>query len=503
MINQNYRMDFLPPGGRSETVMAKKRQKLLSLLLAVILAGGALVSCSDTSEESDTKTQNGNSAEVPSGEDGTDSNQEPLEIPYTNYNGYTFTALNGDNQTWNRRELVVEELNGEGINDAFFNRNAKVEELLNIKIASVVNAADGNASAFKTSVNSGDGAYECAFMNFTDSANVASGGYCIDINTLPYIDFQKSWWNSDSVEQLNLLNTNYLVASDITIGDKDVMWVLFFDKQYFEDLNLEDPYQLVADQKWTFDKFYDMLEQGLADLNGDGVYNTKDRYGLLTHGENYAGMWMSAGEALVTLNDEKMPEMTWNSERFNAVWEKISQIMSDEAVYGDSIDFISSGLREGNALFATEVVAFIRAYRENEREFGILPMPKFDEDQDRYYTYVAVNSDLMTVGKSLQNPERTGEILEALAAKGRQIIMPEYYDVSLKSKASRDEQSAASLDIIFTNRMYDLGVVFGWGGIPNQLKSPDANVATVYAKNSKSMKKAIQNTINNMMEAAD
>jgi len=480
-----------------------KAKRLLSLLLAALMMGGSLLACSDA--PAGEETSNTANAADPNAADteAETSNLEPLEIPFTNYNGYTFTALNGDNQTWNMRELVVEEINGEGVNDAFFNRNDKVQSLLNIKIASVVNAADGNANAFKTSVNSGDGAYDVAFMNFTDSANVASGGYCIDINMLPHVNFEKSWWNRDSVEQLKLLDTNYLVASDITIGDKDVMWVLFFDKQYFLDLNLEDPYQIVADNKWTFDKFYDMLKQGIADLNGDGVQNTSDRYGLLTHSENYAGLWMSAGEALVTLNDENMPEMTWNSERFTAVWDKICTIMSDDAVYADSIDYISSGLREGNALFATEVVAFIRAYRENEREFGILPMPKFDEAQDRYYTYVAVNSDLMTVPKTTQETARTGEILEALAAKGREMILPEYYDVSLKSKASRDEESAASLDIIFTNRMYDLGVVFGWGGIPGQLNNPEANVATVWAKNNKAMKKTIKKTIENLQQAAE
>ena len=88
-----------------------------------------------------------------------------------------------------------------------------------------------------------------------------------------------------------------------------------------------------------------MIKQGLLDLDGNGVYNMKDRYGLLTHGENYAGMWMSAGEALIKLDDQNVPQISWGSERFSNVWDKIAQIMGDPAVYGDNIDFISSGLR--------------------------------------------------------------------------------------------------------------------------------------------------------------
>ncbi len=488
----------------------KDTKRILTLLLTAVMLSSTMLSCSNkgSNETTPSGTDNPSQVDQSTSEGESDSENEgdtteKLDIPFTQYNGYTFTSLNADNQTYNYRELVVEDLTGEGINDAFYNRNLAVEDLLDIKITSVVNASGGNLAAFKNSVNAADGAYDCAFMNFSDAGGVASGGYCLDLNRIPNIDLTKSWWSQDSVNQLRVLGSNYLAASDITIGDKDCMWVLFFDKAYFADLHLEDPYELVAEGKWTFDKFYEMLKQGLADLNGNGVYDTKDRWGLLTHSENYAGMWMSAGQALVSLDDKDVPQMTWNSEQFINVWEKICTIMGDEAVYSDSIDYITSGLREGNALFATEVVAFIRAYRENEREFGILPMPKYDENQDRYYTYVAVNSDLMVVSKAISDPSCTGEILECLAGKGKEIIMPAYYDVSLKSRSARDSESAASLDIIFANRMYDLGVVFNWGGVKNHLNNPDANVPTIWAKLNKAMNKSMQATIQNFEEAMD
>ncbi len=485
----------------------KNSKRLLSMILAALMLCGTMLSCSDKGSNettpADTNTPAQGSETAPEGgESETEAEPtEKLDIPFTDYNGYTFTALTADNQTYNHRELTVEDLTGEGINDAFFNRNLAVEELLKVKINAVVNPSGGNATAFKNSVTASDGAYDCAFMNFTDAGSMASGGYALDINSVPNIDLSKSWWSQDSVNQLKVLGSNYLVASDITIGDKDCMWVLFFDKGYFADLHLENPYDLVAEGKWTFDKFYEMMKQGLSDLNGNGVYDTEDRWGLLTHSENYAGLWMSAGQALVSLDDKYVPTMTWNSEHFVNVWEKICTIMGDQSVKADNIDYISSGLREGNALFATEVVAFIRAYRDNEREFGILPMPKFDENQDRYYTYVAVNSDLMVISKSVQDPACTGEILECLAGKGKEIIMPAYYDVSLKSRSARDSESAASLDIIFANRMYDLGVVFNWGGVKNHLNNPDANIPTVWAKLNKAMDKSMQKTIEAFEEA--
>lgn len=486
-------------------MMKKLTKRTMLIILAALITVSSFVSCSDNTVE-DKKTESvenkvADAEEIVESEVESEeaASEDTLDVPFTNYEGDTFTALTGDNVTYNWRELTVEEITGEAINDAFYNRNLWVEDALNITISSVVNASVGNATAFKNSVNSGDGAYDVAFMTFYDSSNTATGGYCLDINTMPYVDLDKPWWNQDSIDQLKILGTNYLVASDITIGDKDVMWVLYFDKQYFDDLGLDNPYELVDEGKWTFDVFYDMLKQGLLDLDGNGTYNENDRYGLITHSENYAGLWMSAGESVIKLDSEYNPQISWGSEKFNSVWEKITQIMSDPAVYGSSIDFISSGLKEGKALFATEVVAFIRAYRENDREFGILPMPKYDEAQDRYYTYVAENSDLMVVSKGLEDVARTGEILEVLAAKGREMILPEYYDVSLKSKGARDEESAASLDIIFTNRMYDLGVVFGWGGVVSALKSTDVNLASLYKRYENITNKAMNKAISDML----
>ena len=479
-------------------------KKTLSLILAALTLL-QMMSCSEKAQDNTEKSTETVNDMVVSAEADADTAEETeetetIDIPYTDYNGYTFNALTGDNVTYNWRELTVEELTGEPINDAFYNRNLWVEDKLNIKITSVVNASGGNRSAFKNSVTSADGAYNCAFMTFSDASGTATGGYCLDINTIPNVDLDKSWWDSDARNQLKIYGKNYLMASDITIGDKDVMWVLYFDKQYIEDLQLDNPYELVAEDKWTFDVFYDMIKQGLFDLDGNGTYNMKDRYGLLTHSENYAGMWMSAGESLITLDENDVPQITWGSERFSNVWDKITQIMGDSAVYGDNIDFISTGLRDGQALFATEVVAFIRSYRANDREFGILPMPKYDENQERYYTYVAVNSDLMVVNPSVEDLGCTGEILELLAAKGKEMIMPDYYDVSLKSKGARDEESSASLDIIFTNRMYDIGVVYGWGGAANALKSPNVQLASTYEKYEKLTRKTMEKALENMLE---
>ena len=82
--------------------------------------------------------------------------------------------------------------------------------------------------------------------------------------------------------------------------------------------------------------------------------------------------------------------------------------------------------------------------RAMETDFGILPIPKLDSSQEKWghtvgsrYTGVG-----MAVPITARNLERTGHILEAICAESRYTTIPTYYDVSLKTKFARDEESS-------------------------------------------------------------
>ena len=63
--------------------------------------------------------------------------------------------------------------------------------------------------------------------------------------------------------------------------------------------------------------------------------------------------------------------------------------------------------------------------------------------------------------KSIQDPEFVGVIAEALNAESWKRVVPAYYDISLKYKGARDEQSVAMLDLIVEGRIFDFGYVYG------------------------------------------
>jgi hypothetical protein len=66
----------------------------------------------------------------------------------------------------------------------------------------------------------------------------------------------------------------------------------------------------------------------------------------------------------------------------------------------------------------------------------------------------------MAAPANLENPERTGIIISALSAEGYKQVTPVYYDIALKTKFIRDEESAEMIDIILAGRTFDFGVQY-------------------------------------------
>ena len=85
-----------------------------------------------------------------------------------------------------------------------------------------------------------------------------------------------------------------------------------------------------------------------------------------------------------------------------------------------------------------------------------------------------------------RSPVRTAAILEALAAESKYTLKPAFYDISLKGKMIRDEESEEMLDLIFDSKIYDLGWLYQIGGyneeIMNLFRNRKSDFVSMYEK---------------------
>jgi hypothetical protein len=288
-------------------------------------------------------------------------------------------------------------------------------------------------------------------------------GYAADYNTVPYIDLTKSYWDQSVNASLTLGDMRYAAIGDLSITTHDLTFILLFSKEQITQNNLESPYDLVGDGKWTMDAMQQMMETVTADMNGDGTYDAEDNYGYLATIKNVLpSFWIGAGEITISLNDKGIPEMSMNDERFINVIDRIFTMTYDNNArflsrQGEDVNEENINMfQENKGLFMDCSLFWVGALRDMETDFGIIPYPMYDEAQGEYYARVSYFMPPI-IPITNQDLELTGAVLEMSNYLAKQSITPAYYEISLKGKYSRDEESVEMLDLIFDHRVIDLG----------------------------------------------
>ncbi|MBO4950249.1 MAG: extracellular solute-binding protein [Clostridia bacterium] len=425
--------------------------KITALLLALLMAAFVFTSC-------DKETEKDVDFEI------SVSDTDYLKhIEIEDMEGYTFRILTRPGESW-VTDQVVEEETGDIINDAVYRRNETVKSLFNIDITAIESSTDSSADALNN-ILAGDDEYDVIFPHARTAFTYALQNSLVNFHDVKTIDLSKEWWAQDIIENCSINNHLYVLDGDISTKRLYFAYTIFFNKDIFDELGLDYPYQLVKNGEWTFDTFAKYVKMGAKDLNGDGLMNEKDdQYGY------YAIDWFgpfsvmySGGTRIYTKNERGIPQLTLNSAKTTQIFSKFFGLTSTEDVFMrlDQVRIPSSDLfRDGRAMFADKSLGDAKSLRDMASEFGILPFPKFSEDDD-YASLIGGGSSLMIMPITVEDYDRTGKILEALCALGSRDVIPAFYDVSLKTKFSRDAESEEMIDVVKGSLTYDLGYLSG------------------------------------------
>jgi len=399
-------------------------------------------------------------------------------LPNVNYNGDTFTFLVSEwdsNGYWGSYEIYAEEETGDAINDAVYRRNRTVEAKLNIDIKEV-RSNDLNGLT-QRSVAADDPLYDCVMLRLGGAANLASNGYLLSIDQLPYIDLSKPWWDQNA-SNLSIGGKLFFTIGDIGIMDKDSMFIIMFNKTVAMNSGIENMYNLVRENKWTIDKFHSIIREVARDLNGDGEMGFDDLAGLASSDFGINVLYYNTGETVTRKDADDYPYFTMNNERGILATEKAYEIITDKSatvlanelkgIANPWTDGINKMFQENRSLFLLAQITFIHRTRTMESDFGILPSPKLDEAQDKYYSSINPHvSSCVAVPVTARDKDKTSIVLEALTAESKYTLIPAYYDITITNKMMRDEESAEMLDLILSSRVFDLGFIFNWGDLGN------------------------------------
>ena len=463
----------------------KNIKKVIVMLCVLALILPILISCGGDNTEisqNDAVARNENELESDSENDIAAEIQDLRllisdDLPEMDFNGADFNIIYPTWSMYNDYYFSEEEI-GEKLYDAIYSRQKDIEERFNVTINPITRGyIDTVPEQVSRSVRAGTDDYHLALTHcISGVVSLTTNGFAYDWNTVPYVDFDKPWWNQRMNEEMSVEGVLLTAVSDFIIFDPNVV---YFNKQMSQELDLGDLYSVVREGKWTWAKMAEMARLASKDLNGDGAFDENDQYGLVTHTGWMMDSVLQSCNVFTTRRDEDgVPISNLNSEKYANIIEMIHELVWGQFTFRGEWDPNNPAttyesqvpMDSGRTLFHIDPLSAGKRYRAYDVEFGILPFPKYDEEQQEY---LSLSWNGFMVLPRTVNAEFAGIIVEALSAESYKYVLPAYYDVLLTSKVARDEESSEMIDIIYKGACYDFGLNYGdWGigfTVSNQL----------------------------------
>ncbi len=456
-------------------------KSVLCLLLVLLLCGTFLVSCGDDAEEtsSDMQGNQNNSNETVSADD-------KVEFPYEDYyNDVTIKILcvESARHTYGELQFVPnDESNYTAVSEAVRSRNDLIEQNHGIKIE--IGATQYPATELRTLIESGICEYDLVCESVDRMVQSVSENLFWSLDDV--IDYEYPWWDQEAIESISIAGRHYFLAGDCMITDDDNTYLYLYNKDMYEDnATLSDTYgnlyQLVREGEFTLDVFEEMCKV-VSQPSEDGLWDFYATYGNLSHA--YGATVLMNGCDFATASPDETGYFTINvgTDHGISLFDKVYSLMSNkqitqraELIIGQGSKPSTYGFAEleemfvnGRGLFYNTTSSSISILKTRsdglDFEFGVLPIPKYDEHQTRYCNTVnRYHSTVMGIPISTsENLEAATVLMQALGYYSEDVT-DAYYQQTLQLQALTANDDAEMLDLIYENRFYDLGAMFNWG----------------------------------------
>lgn len=480
-------------------------KKVLCILLAALTVSGAvfLTGCADKpAADSATQTEITTVAE-------TEPEETVIEadLPDVYYNGKPFRVIL---QSDSEGDIFTEDHEtGEPVHDAVFQRNVKVCDEFGIELQITRNDYTAVNNAISNSVKSGSDEYDLCFVHMVSGASLAQSNLVLPFQKLPYVDLEKPWWDKDINNGFSIRNNLMMVNGDLSPRSFSLTSCLYFNKTLFDKFDLEYPYELVRTGRWTLDRLYELTKGVTADYDGDGAVTKDSKSDIYCLTSWYLDVpysfYYAAGGMLVSKDQDDVPYYDPQIERDTQIYGKIYDIIIGNNAYfetemSDYMRVIETFI-EGRALFYDSTLAASGTLRDMDNEFGILPVPKLNESQSDYGSFVNGASSMICVPATVPsaNREFVSIIIEALASEAYHTVTPVLKETYLKRKITRDADSSDMIDFIVRNRVFDMAYVNMHDGVGSYvrdlLNKKATDISAELEKYQRSAKKKIETIV--------
>lgn len=454
-------------------------KRLISITLVLLMCIPILIACQDDN--------------LPNSGSPDDSSETPKGlVPHLgerDLDNFTLTfftfGVDEDLTPYEKEQFNIDEIDSEPVNEAFYERNRKIEDKYNCKIELLHGERWLDfPNVVRQRINTGDDSFNVLAETLINIAIYSQEDLLTELTDLSDSNLHLSdeWWDQSLISQCSINNRLDFITGDITVTDNEATYAILFNKEIIKQNGIEDPYELVKSKEWTFDKMFELARAVVKD-DGDSVMTVtgNDIWGVVAPPQSPMNFLAGFGITGVTKDRNDLPVIAFNDQNFISAYQKAYTNLCDLAVTAmdryfydwddEDLKIVKNNFPNGKVLFnAIATIGEINSpeLRDSDVDFGVLPYPLLNETQEEYCSPIHLyKNGFISIPRTVspEDYDKITFILEAMSYLGREMVLDEYYTRTLKRKRTTDEESREMLDIIFGNRVYDLSIIFGWGDI--------------------------------------
>ena len=438
----------------------------------------------------------GNNSGKPSettGDGGSGEINNELGLPDDlNYNGAKITIMHRGGGTFDS-EFECAATSTDLVEKAVYNRNRAVENRLGVKLEYIPNNETGWQTTYlqkiRAAVDAGDNVYDIFSGPAYHITTLITDGCYYDLTTTDYFNFDKVWWARGLVDGMAIDGKVFLVTGDISLGLVKYIHCLIFNESLYADLFGEDEtlYDIVKDGDWTVEKMAEVTANTYKDEDKSGAASAGDRFGYVVPNTNLIRAYIDAVNLNVLHINENGDAEVWldNQSHVDDAISTIGSYFDTQDVFyaqDSSANLTASSqiFKEGRTLFILgRLVDITTSYSGiTDFEYGIVPLPKWDADDD-YGVTLCGSESTFGISSSLPKDEanRASAVMEALAYESYKNVTPEYYETALKIQYEMSNDKAVMLDYIHDGARFNpncqLNMLLNNGDISDPKTSTD------------------------------
>lgn len=455
-------------------------KRFLTLILAFLFVVTAFVSCGGGATDTETGAGEDTSSTTP-------TQTEPKEVewngvdkpPFLNYLNPVITFFV---RTGFEHEVYVEELSDNAVLEATYWRNQTVEQRLGVEIRQINQAGGWSVyqewnDTLRNAIQTESHDFDSAMIYAGCASSLAIEGCYLELSDVDYLSFEKPWWNQNILEEATVYGQLYFASGAIAHSQLSRALVIWYNKDIYKEqfatASKKDIYQVVRDGEWTIDYMYDLTSAVWVDNDSNGEKSSGDIVGLShsAHGGNGSmDAWIYALGCDLTKMDTAIgePVACFYNEHTVKAYEKLVKLYSDNR--GSYCDFVNgtggetgdTAFINGNVLMTLGLVDSGSAYSAGDFAYGVLPVPKYDGEQEKYRSFSDSGTSLVTILSTVE-PERLDMVagtIELMACEAYKQIRPVYVDVVLKSQNANSPDDAEMIQLVIDSLIYSFGWIF-------------------------------------------